>query len=210
MKITTIELALLFLIGVPTIYTILVGVPFVPSSMTQVRRMLKAAELKPGMKVYDLGSGDGRLVHIASREYGAEAIGYELSPLVYFWSKITQVFWKSKAKLRYGNFWKQDLSDADVIVCYLLPHTMKQVKNKLFSKMKPGALLISHAFSIKDHPEWKTLERDREKGLAPIWIYKIKEPTETKPQSNQKTPSQKKPKQSRPKSKTTKTQPKPQ
>lgn len=147
--------------------------PFVPTRIDQVDRMLSAVQLKPGMTLYDLGSGDGRLVHKAAKQYGANSIGYEYSPMVWLWSKFLGLFWRSGAKLKYGNFWKKNISDADVIVCYLLPKAMKRMKEEIFPKLKPGTFIISHAFRIPDFPHVKRLPRNHSKKLAPVWIYKI-------------------------------------
>lgn len=170
---TTFQWIAIVLLLLPTLYAMMKGAPFVPTPMEQVRRMLKAAALKPGDTVYDLGSGDGRLVHTAARLYEARAIGYELSPLVWAWSLFLRLFWRSKGELRFGNFWTQDLSDAKVIVCYLLPLTMAEVKLRLLPQLKPGTLLVSHAFQIPGWKPYKVLERDNERKLAAVWIYKI-------------------------------------
>jgi len=171
---TVIEIAIYLAILLPTIFTMIGGAPFVPSQMPQVRRMLKAIPLKPGMKLYDLGAGDGRLVHTASKDYKVNAVGIEYSPLVWLWSKLISPFWRSKAHLRYGNFWKKDISDADVIVCYLLPGPMKRMKKEIFPKLKKGTYIVSHAFSIPDLEPEKKLPRLPKKRLGPVWIYKMK------------------------------------
>ena len=172
---STLEWFLIILLLIPTLYAMVKGAPFVPTPMPQVRRMLSAANLKPGMVVYDLGAGDGRLVHTAAKLYKAKAIGYELSPVVWAWSIVLSCFWWSSAKLRFGNFWTKDISDADVIVCYLLPPAMENLKKKLLPQLKPGALLVSHAFEIPGWKAHKCLERNREEKLAPVWIYRIEE-----------------------------------
>jgi SAM-dependent methyltransferase len=169
---STFEIVLMTLMVIPTVYSMITGAPFVPTEMRQVRRMLKAAELKKGQVVYDLGSGDGRLVHTAAREYGARGIGYEFSPFVWLWAKFLSLFWRSKAELRFGNFWKADLRNADVIVCYLLPHSMERMKKDLLPQLKPGTLIVSHAFHIHGVKPWKEIPRIREERLGPIWIYK--------------------------------------
>lgn len=169
---STFEIVLMTILVIPTAYSMIMGAPFVPTEMRQVRRMLKAANIKKGQVVYDLGSGDGRLVHTAAREYGARAIGYEFSPLVWLWSKFLSLFWKSNAELRYGNFWKADLRDADVIVCYLLPDSMQRMKAHLMPQLKPGTLIVSHAFRMQNLEPWKEVPRIREERLGPIWIYK--------------------------------------
>lgn len=170
---STSEWIILMILLVPTMYAMMKGAPFVPTPMVQVRRMLKEAQLKPGMTIYDLGSGDGRLVHTAEREYQARAIGYELSPLVWLWARFLALFWRSKAELRFGNFWNKDISDADVIVCYLLPHSMQDVRKKLLNQLKPGTLIISHSFKMEGITPLKAIPFDREKKLGSIWIYKI-------------------------------------
>lgn len=176
-NLSLLELLAYAILIIPTCYAMIAGAPFVPTEMVQVERMLKAADLKPGMKIYDLGSGDGRLVHTAAKKYGANAVGYEFSPLVWVWSKFLSLFWwRSKAHLKYGNFWKKDLSDADVIFCYLLTHSMKRMKEHLIPQLKPGALIVSHAFVIEGVEPWKKIPRLREEKLGPIWIYRKEAP----------------------------------
>jgi SAM-dependent methyltransferase len=170
---STFELIFLAILLVPTCYAMIMGAPFVPTQMEQVNRMLKAANIKKGMRLYDLGSGDGRLVHKAAKEYGAAAIGYEFSPLVYAWSKFLSIFWRSGAKIRFGNFWKKDFHDADVIVCYLLPYSMKNMGKMILPQLRPGTIIVSHAFQIEGLKPWKSLPRLRPQKLGPIWIYKI-------------------------------------
>ncbi len=192
------ELSLLQILGyavliIPTTYAMVEGAPFVPTEMVQVERMLKAVELKPGMKIYDLGSGDGRLVHKAAKEYGAQAVGYEFSPLVWMWSKfLSLVWWHSKAKLKFGNFWKKDLSDADVIFCYLLTHSMNRMKEDLLPQLKPGTIIVSHAFVIDGLKPWKQVPRLRDQKLGPIWIYKKEAPKKSTPAKSAKKPAKKK------------------
>lgn len=171
-EITLTQLIVYIILLIPTCYAMIVGAPFVPTDMEQVERMLKTANLKPGMKVYDLGSGDGRLVHKAAKQYGAKAVGYEFSPLVWTWAKLIAPFWRSSAQIKFANFWKQDLSDADVIFCYLLTHSMNRMKTDLLPQLKPGALIVSHAFRIEGLKPWKKLPRLTEKKLGPVWIYK--------------------------------------
>ena len=167
-----IEAVLYLVLLVPTTYTMIKGAPFVPTQMKQVDRMLKAVPIKPGMKVYDLGSGDGRLVHKAAKKYKAKATGFEYSPLVWLWAKFLSLFWRSEAKLKFGNLFKQDLSDADVIVCYLLPGPMKKMREEIYPKLKKGAFIVSHAFHLPDAKVWKKLPKDPNQKLAAVWIYK--------------------------------------
>ncbi len=168
--ISSIELIIFTIIAIPTIYAML-GAPFVPTHMKQVKRMMHAAQLRKGMKIYDLGCGDGRLVHEASAIVGStKAIGYEYSPLVYLWAKFISIFWRGGA-IKYGNIWNQDFSDADVIFCYLLPHAMAKFEKIVLPQLKPGSLIVSHAFEMPTYPIYKKIPRDE--MHAPVVVYKI-------------------------------------
>lgn len=123
--------------------------PYVPSAKEKVKKMIKLAEINKGMKVYDLGAGNGILINEAAKQ-GADAIGYEISfPLVayYFLRRKMGIV---KGKLLWGNFFTKDVSDADIIFCYLLPHTMGVFHKKIYPNLKKGTKIIANAFPIKD------------------------------------------------------------
>jgi SAM-dependent methyltransferase len=122
------------------------GPPFVPTPKKTVQDMMKLAAIKPGDIVYDLGCGDGRLL-IAAAEKGAVAIGYELSMPTYLLARF-RTFGRTNISVRYGDFWKKDLSDADVIVCYLLMQKMKIFEETIWLRLKPGARVVSHSFTL--------------------------------------------------------------
>ncbi len=147
------------------------GAPFVPTPMKKVKKMVALAKIKKGQRVYDLGCGDGRFVYVAANEYGANATGIELSPIVYVLAKIRGFFWGSKAKIKFGNFKLFDLSDADVIFCYLLPDTLKKIQPMLDKQFRPGTRIYSYAFEI---PKWKLIKqegRDAKANEAPVFVY---------------------------------------
>ena len=99
--------------------------------------------------VYDLGCGDGRFVFEASKK-AKKAIGYELSIPLYLLGKIRSLFYKKKAKIRFGDFFKQDLSDADIIFCYLMPKAIQRFYKELWPTLKPGTRFITNQFPIKN------------------------------------------------------------
>lgn len=165
------SLIALIVILYPTLSALINGAPYVPTPMKAVEKMIKSANLKPGQIVYDLGCGDGRIIHLASKQYDIKATGFELSPIVYCLAKVRQLIWHSKAKIRFANFKRHNLSDADIIFCYLLPETLTHISPKFEKELKPGAKIISYAFPMEPwHPTQK-IPRDKKNHLGPIWIY---------------------------------------
>ncbi len=164
-------LVILIMICVPTIMAMINGAPFVPTPMARVKKMVELAKIKPGQRVYDLGCGDGRFVYIAANEYGAKATGIELSPIVYLLAVVRKFFWKSRAQILFSDFKTRDISDADIIFCYLLPESLKKIQPSINRQIKPGTKIFSYAFEI---PTWKLIyqeERRPELNLAPIFVY---------------------------------------
>lgn len=130
------------------------GAPFVPSSSQVVKNMIILAKIKPGEIVFDLGSGDGRIL-IASAQAGAIAHGWEIHPLLVGLTQL-KIWWLKlgeKVKVYRNNFWKADWSKADVIMVYLIPHRMSEFKEKLLRETMPGTRVVSHAFKV---PGWES------------------------------------------------------
>src|ERR1700736_4204936 len=96
--------------------------PYLPSPQLVVERMLQAAQIKPGETVYDLGSGDGRIIITAAQMFKANAVGIELSDILCksTLKKIAALHLESQVKIIHGNALKVDLSPADVVTLYLL------------------------------------------------------------------------------------------
>jgi SAM-dependent methyltransferase len=143
------------------------GAPWVPTSMVMVHKMLTIAQVRPGDLVYDLGCGDGRTIVTAARRYGARAVGIEIDPLRYLWcqSLITVLGLRSRVRIVYGNFFKQDLSDASVVTCYLLQDTNNKLEGKLKQELRPGTRVVSNTFSFPGLPQ---VRRD---GDARLYLY---------------------------------------
>ncbi len=164
---------LIVVIGVPTVYAMLFGAPWVPTPSLAVAKMVEKAKLKKGDKVYDLGCGDGRLLFEASRKKGVQAIGYEISPLVYLIAVIRNLLNGWKVKIYFKSYMREDLSEADVVFLYLLPKAFKRLVTKFKKELKKGSLVISYAFKIDELELVERIERNKEKGICPIWIYRI-------------------------------------
>jgi ubiquinone/menaquinone biosynthesis C-methylase UbiE len=122
-------------------------VPFVPTPNRVVDAMLKAADIKEGDTVIDLGAGDGRFLIRAKRAYPSiHALGYEGSLGVWLLGKLRIHSAGLPVEFLLSDFKKADLSKADVLFVYLSIDTMKQLLPKFARELKPGVRIISHAF----------------------------------------------------------------
>ena len=119
--------------------------------------MIELSKLRSKDVVYDLGCGDGRLV-FSTAPYVKKAIGYELSIPLYLFGKLKSLFKSSNSEIRFGNIWKQNYKDADVIFCYLLPGSMKKFYKVIWPTLSPGTRVVVNAFQIHDLKPVKTDE----------------------------------------------------
>ena len=145
--------------GLWTIVPFFYGLPWVPTAKDRVRRALEMVDLMPDELLYDLGAGDGRIILMAAEEFGARAIGIEASPLQYAftWLRIFFSGNKSTLSVRRENFYRTDLSDADVVFAYLTSDQAIRLQDDLASQLKPGTRVVAVAF---DFPDWKPKDFD--------------------------------------------------
>ncbi|MEM1837368.1 MAG: class I SAM-dependent methyltransferase, partial [Pyrobaculum sp.] len=116
-------------------------VPFVATPEVVVRRMLQLARVQPGEVLYDLGSGDGRIVIIAAKEFGARSIGVEIRKDLYEQSlaRIRDMGLSNKASIINASFYDVDLSNADVVTMYLLTSINERLRPKLEKELRPAS-----------------------------------------------------------------------
>jgi len=128
-------------------------IPFVPTPMEVVDRMLELAEVNKADVVYDLGSGDGRIVIRVAKKYGARGVGIEADPELVELSqkKAREEGVEHLVEFRVEDALKTDLSSATVVTLYMFPWFNEMLRPKL-QKLKPGSRVVSHDFSIKG---WK-------------------------------------------------------
>ncbi len=160
----TLLLFLVFVISVS--WTDRRGAPWVPTTMNTVRKMLTMAEVGPDDVLYDLGCGDGRTIVTAARRYGARAVGIELDPLRYIWCQmlITVLGLRDRVQVIFGDFFNQDLSDADVVTCYLLQSTNNKLEEKFQRELTGGTRVVSNTFTFPG------LQRVRQDGDARLYL----------------------------------------
>ncbi len=122
--------------------------PFIPTGKKTADVMFRFSDVQKGERVYDLGCGDGRFVRRAAL-LGARATGVEASFLTSLLARIVCVGVRG-ASIRFGDLWKGDYRDADVIFCYLLTTGMHRFEREIWPTLKPGTRVISNAFRMKD------------------------------------------------------------
>ncbi|MBM4264189.1 MAG: methyltransferase domain-containing protein [Deltaproteobacteria bacterium] len=134
-------------------------VPYVPTPQEVVDRMLDLAQVKKGDVVYDLGSGDGRIVVTAAKKYGVKAIGFEIDPERIRESKenIKKAGVEHLVEIRQQDIRTVDLSPASVLTMYLLPEVNLMIRPNIWKQMKGGSRIVSHDFDMGD---WKPLKTE--------------------------------------------------
>lgn len=125
--------------------------PYFPTPTPVVKAMLELGELKAGELVYDLGSGDGRIVIMAAQEFGAKAIGFEIDPKLVYQSRerIKKRKLDALATIEQQDLMQADFSKPDLITVYLLPASNDTIQPLLEDQMKAGARVISHDFTFR-------------------------------------------------------------
>ena len=124
----------------------LLGAPWVPTFTNDVEAILDDARLKKNELFIELGCGDGRMLTAAAKR-SAQVVGYELNPVLYLIARWHTRRYKN-ARVRLGNFWRQDLSSADVVITFLVPRSMARLEAKTTKELKPGARLVSYVFLL--------------------------------------------------------------
>ncbi|MEO7653870.1 MAG: class I SAM-dependent methyltransferase [Bryobacteraceae bacterium] len=150
--------------------------PYYPTPETIVQKMLQLGGLKAGEKVFDLGSGDGRIVIIAAEKFRANAIGVEWDKELFRQSmdKIQSLKLQKTARIINGDILQQDYTSADLVAVYLLPISNDKVRPILEKQLKKGARIVSHDFEFKD---WKaekteTIDDDGEGRSHTLFLYR--------------------------------------
>jgi precorrin-6B methylase 2 len=127
---------------------------YVPTPQEVVEAMLKVAKVTKTDMLFDLGSGDGRIVVTAAKMYGTRGIGVDIDPqrIKEAEENARSAGVTDKVKFVLGDLFEQDLSSATVVTLYLLPSLNEKLKPKLSKELKPGTRIVSHAFDMGD---WK-------------------------------------------------------
>ncbi|WP_429885274.1 SAM-dependent methyltransferase [Geoalkalibacter halelectricus] len=133
---------------------------YVPTPPEVVEEMLRLADVGPGDVVYDLGSGDGRIVISAARDRGARGVGVDIDPQLIRLSERNAQREGVADRVRFveEDLFRIDFSEASVVTLYLLPDLNLRLRPKLFRQLRPGTRVVSHAFHMED---WRPDEEAR-------------------------------------------------
>ncbi|MGO8817842.1 MAG: SAM-dependent methyltransferase [Terriglobia bacterium] len=133
--------------------TFIKQVPYVPTPQDIVEKMLDLAKVTSDDVVYDLGSGDGRIVITAAQKYGAHAVGVEINPELYNESskRIKDLGLDDRAHIIYEDMFDVSVHHATVVMLYLLTSFNEKLRPKLERELRPGTRIVCHDFHI---PGW--------------------------------------------------------
>jgi len=127
--------------------------PYYPTPETIVEKMLQLGGLKAGEKMYDLGSGDGRIVIVAAQKFHADAVGVELDRDLCHQSmaRILKLHLEKTAHIVNGDLLQQNYSSADLVTVYLLLDSInKKVQPLLDKQLRKGARVVAHDFEFQN------------------------------------------------------------
>jgi SAM-dependent methyltransferase len=150
--------------------------PFYPTPEKVVARMLELGELKAGEKMFDLGSGDGRIVIMAAQRYHADATGVELDKNLVRQSmeRIRKLGLEASVRIINGDLLKEDYTSADLITVYLLPLSNDRVQPLLDRELKKGARVVAHDFEFRGWTPEKidNIDDDGEGRSHKLYLYR--------------------------------------
>jgi tRNA A58 N-methylase Trm61 len=169
------QLVVALLIAAPPSFAQLGSPPdvvYIPTPQPVVDAMLEAANVTNSDVVYDLGSGDGRIVITAAKKFGARGVGIEIDPALV--KKATEnaaaAGVTERVRFESQNLFDAKIGDATVVTLYLLQSLNERLRPKLVRELKPGTRVVSHVFNMG--PEWPP-EKSLQVGASRIHVWTI-------------------------------------
>jgi SAM-dependent methyltransferase len=145
-------------------------VPYAETRPEMVAAMLRMAQVRPGERVIDLGTGDGRILIAAARDFGAAGLGVDIDPVLVREAEANAraAGVADRTAFRAEDLFDTPIADADVLAMFLLPAVNLRLRPRILAEMRPGARIVSHAF---DMGEWQPDGEVRAGGAhAYLWI----------------------------------------
>ncbi|HSB81030.1 MAG TPA: class I SAM-dependent methyltransferase [Candidatus Methylomirabilis sp.] len=145
-------------------------VPYVSTPEAVVQEMLEIANVSAKDIVYDLGSGDGRIVIAAAKRFGARGVGIEINPDLIREARenAEQAGVSHLVRFLEGDFFSADLREASVVTLYLLPEVNRQLLPKLLAELRPGTRIVSYKYDLGNWAPEKTVPVSR--GTVYYWV----------------------------------------
>ena len=146
---------ILLWILIPALY----GLPPVPTKPERIQKALQLANVQRDEILYDLGAGDGRVLLIAARDFGAKAIGIEIGPIqcALIWLRTVASGFGNQIQIRWENFYKANVQNADIVFVYATSKEIIKLAALLEAQMKKGSRLVSIS---ADFPDWEPTKMD--------------------------------------------------
>jgi SAM-dependent methyltransferase len=148
----------------------------IPTPPDILERMLEMAGVTADDVVYDLGSGDGRIVIAAAKKYGCKAVGYEIEPELVKQAQenVRAAGVGDLVTIEERDIFSLDLSGASVVTMYLLPHLNKQLVPQL-EQLKPGSRVVTHDSGIAGYEpdEFVRIESTEDQALHKIYLWRM-------------------------------------
>ena len=141
--------------------------------------MLTLAAIKKGDVVYDLGSGDGRVVVAAAKKFGVKAVGFEIDPGLVKLARenARREGVESLVEIRQQDFMTADLAQASVVTLYLSHDGNLALRTKLMNELQPGARVVSYTFDMGDWtPNYTESYRDAAGDIQLLYLWHIGAP----------------------------------
>ena len=159
--------------GISLIISSLYGAPYVPTKKKLALEILKEVKFRKNGLFVELGSGDGRIVRTAVKNYPVKGMAVDINGLLILWSKFLAKFDKTYAKIIFvnKNILKVDLTKADYIYLFLFPALIKKLIPNFNRDLRKGAVIISHGFLIEEYKNKLIKKVDR--STFPTYYYKI-------------------------------------
>lgn len=148
--------------------------PYVPTPLPVVMTMLELAQITGHDVVYDLGSGDGRIVIMAAQKFGAQAVGVELDEKLYKESsaRIEALGLEKRATILHRNMFVTDIRPATVVTLFLWKDVNERLRPLLQRDLRPGARVVSHDFKIPGWTPTKVVNMTTENGVShTLYLY---------------------------------------
>jgi precorrin-6B methylase 2 len=148
-------------------------VPYVPTPPEVVAQMLALAAPTKNDVLYDLGSGDGRIVITAAQRFGLRGMGVDLDPdrIQEANANAKQAGVTDRVRFVRQDLFKTDLRPASIVTLYLLPRVNLELRPRLFEQLRPGTRVVSHAFSMEEWEPDSVVTVNRNEGIGSATVY---------------------------------------